>query len=146
MCLSFSYSFSQQNVDTAKDNKEALATLNDYLNALKEHDISKAISYFSNTKDFLIYVNNTAMNYEEFITGLRTSFLQIKKMHVHYDTVYVRNTGEDAVLITGLFHQSITDMNDREFYFDITVSAILLKRNGQWKITYVTQVNHPVSN
>jgi len=146
LCLSFSYSFSQQNADTANDNKEALATLNGYFAALKEHDISKAISYFSNTKDFLVYVNGKAMNYEEFTTGLRTTFLQIKEIVVRYDTVYIRNIGGDAVLMTGLFHESFTDGNGKKFDFDITASVILLKRNGQWKVTYVTEVDHFVSN
>ena len=146
MCLSFFYSFSQQNADTAKDNKEALTTLNGYLAALKEHDISKAISYYSNTKDFFVYSDGKAMNYEEFTTGARATFLQIKEMLVRYDTVYVRNLGENAVLITGPFHETLTDMNDRKFDFDVTISVILLKRNGQWKVTYVTQVHHLVAN
>jgi len=146
MCLSFFYSSSQQNADTAKDNKEALATLNGYLAALNEHDIAKAISYFSNTKDFLVYANGKGMNYEEFTTGLRTTFLQIRAMLVRYDTVYVRNIGGNAVLITGRFHESFTDVNGREFDFDITASSILLKRKGQWKVAYVTEVDQLVSD
>jgi hypothetical protein len=146
LCLSFLYSFSQQNADTAKANKEALATLNGYSTALKEHDISKAISYLSNTKDFLVYDNGKAMNYEEFTAAIRTAFSQIKKTLVRYDTVYVRNIDENAVLITGSFHQSVTDANDREFDFNVTASFIVLKRDGAWKLTYSTVVSRPVSN
>jgi hypothetical protein len=146
LCLSLSRLFSQQNVDTAMDNKEVLAILNSYTAALKEHDIAKAIGYCSNTKDFLVCVDGKAFNYEEFTSSLRTSFSQIKEMRVSSDTVYVRNIGPDAALITGVFHEGVTDMNNRQFEFDITISAIFLKRNGQWKITYVTQANRFVSN
>lgn len=146
LCLSFSRLFSQQDADTAMDNKEVLGILNSYTTALKEHDITKAISYCSNTKDFLVCVDGKALNYEEFTSSLKTSFSQIKEMHVSSDTVYVRNIGADAALITGLFHEGITDLNGMEFDFDITISAIFLKRNGQWKITYVTQANRFVSN
>jgi hypothetical protein len=52
--LSFSYSFSQSNADTAKANKEVLATLNNYITALKQLDLPKTISYLSNTQDFLV--------------------------------------------------------------------------------------------
>ncbi|MFL5743012.1 MAG: nuclear transport factor 2 family protein [Flavisolibacter sp.] len=146
LCLSFSYSFSQQNTDTTKANKEVLATLNDYISALKELDLSKTISYFSNAKDFLVYENGKAWNYQEFTAGLKTSFPQIKKAHVSYDSVYVRNIAENAVLTTGPFHQRLTDANNRELDFDGTASFIWLKREGQWKLTYATVVSRLVSN
>jgi hypothetical protein len=146
LCLSFSYSFCQQNADTAKANKEALATLNNYTAALKEHDISKAISYLSNTKDFLVYDNGKAMNYEEFTVAIRAAFLQIKKTVVRYDIVYVRSIVENAVLITGSFHQSVTDANDKEFDFDVTASFIVLKRDGEWKLTYSTVASRLLSD
>jgi hypothetical protein len=146
LCLSFCYSFSQQIADTSKANNEALATLNNYFAALKENDISKAISYLSNTKDFLVFANGKAMNYEEFTAGARTTSSQIKKVLLRYDTIYTRNINENAVLITGPFHQSVTDTNDRQFDFDVTASVILLKRDGQWKLTYVTEIVRLVSN
>jgi len=145
-CLSFSCSFSQQNADTAKANKEVLATLNNYIAALKQLDLSKTISYFSNTKDFLVYDNGKAWNYEEFTAGLKTSFSQIKKALVRYDSVYVRSIAENAVLTTGPFHQSLTSSDDRVFGFDGTASFIWLKREGQWKLTYATVVTQLVSN
>jgi hypothetical protein len=146
LCLLFSCSFSQQSPDTAKANKEALATLNDYFVALKENDISKAINFYANTKDFLVLANGKAMSYEEFTTSARTTSSQIKKLLLRYDKIYVRNIDESAVMITGPFHQSVIDTNDRQFDFDGTASVILLKRGGQWKITYVTQVVQPVSD
>ena len=146
LCLSFSCSFSQQNADTSKANKEALATLNDYFAALKENDISKAISYFSNTKDFLVFANGKAMNYEEFTAIARTTSSRIKKLLFRYDTIYIRNINENVVLITGPLHETVTDNNDRQVDFDVTASVILLKRDGQWKITYVTEVVQLVSN
>jgi len=145
-CISFSYSFSQQNADTAKANKEVLATLNDYIAALKQLDLSKTISYFSNTKDFLVYDNGKAWNYEEFVAGLKTSFSQIKKAIVRYDSIYVRSIADNAVLTTGPFHQTLTTSDEREFNFDGTASFIWLKREGRWKLTYATLVTRLVSN
>ena len=57
LCLVSSYSFCQHNADTAKNNKEALAALNGDIGAIKEHDISKALSYYCNSKDFLVAFN-----------------------------------------------------------------------------------------
>lgn len=91
LCLSPFYLFSQQTVDTAKANNEVLAALNDYIAALNKLDLTKTISYFSNTKDFLVFDNGKAWNYEEFTDGLRSSFSQIKKALVRHDTVYVRS-------------------------------------------------------
>lgn len=145
-CLSFSYSFSQQNADTAKANQEVLATLNDYIAALRQLDLSKTISYYSNTKDFLVYDNGKAWNYEEFVAGLKTSFPQIKKAVVNYDSIYIRSIAENAVLTTGPFHQTLTSSDDREFDFNGTASFIWLKREGQWKLTYATVVTQLVSN
>jgi ketosteroid isomerase-like protein len=146
LCLLFSCSFSQQNADTAKANKEVLATLNDYIAALRALDLPKTISYYSNSKDFLVYDNGKAWNYEEFTAGLKTAFSQIKKAVVSYDGIYLRNITENAVLTTGPFHQSLTDSNDREFDFDGTASFIWLKKDGQWKLTYATVVSQLVSN
>jgi hypothetical protein len=146
LCLSFSYSFSQQNADTARANKEVLATLSDYITALKQLDLSKTISYYSNTKDFLVCDNGKAWNYEEFVAGLKTSFSQIKKALVSYDRIYVRSIAENAVLTTGPFHQTLTNSDDRDFDFDGTASFIWLKREGLWKLTYATVVTQLVSN
>jgi ketosteroid isomerase-like protein len=145
-CLSFSYLFSQQNIDTAKANKEVLATLKDYVAALKQLDISKTVSYYSKTKDFLVYDNGKAWNYEEFVGGLKTSFSQIKEALVSYDSIYVRSIAENAVLTTGPFHQTLTSSDDRDFHFDGTASFVWLKRDGQWKLTYATVVSQLVSN
>jgi hypothetical protein len=145
-CVSFFYSYSQPNADTAKANKEVLATLNNYITALKQLDLSKTISYFSNTNDFLVYDNGKAWNYEEFTAGLKTTFSQIKKAIVRYDSVYVRSIAENAVLTTGPFHQTLTDANDREFDYDGTASFIWLKKDGQWKLSYATVVSKLVSN
>ena len=128
LCLSFLISFSQQNADTSKANKEVLATLNNYIAALKQLDLPKTISYFSNAKDFLVYDNGKACNYEEFTAGLKSSFSQIKKAFVSYDSIYVRSIAENAVLTTGPFHQTLTSSDDREFDFDGTASFIWLKR------------------
>lgn len=146
LCLSVFYSFSQQNSDTAKANKEVLATLNDYIAALKRLDLSKTISYFSNSKDFLVFDNGKAWNYEEFTAGLKTSFSQIKKAFVSYDIIYVRSIDENAVLTTGPFHQTLTNSDDRVFNFDGTASFIWLKRDGQWKLTYATVVTRLLSD
>jgi len=129
-----------------KANKEALATLNGYSAALQEHDISKAISYLSKTKDFLAYDNGKAMNCEEFTAAIKTAFTQIKKTVVRYDTFYVRNIVENAVLITGSFHQNVTDANNKEFDFDVTASFVVIKGDGEWKLTYSTVVSRLVSN
>lgn len=146
LCLSFSFSFSQPKADTAKANKEALTTFNDYLAAYKENDMSKAISYFSNSKDFLILTNGKAANYEEFTASARTFSSQIKKHVLRYDTIYIRNIDPNAVLIMGPLHESVTDTSDRQFELDVTASIMMLKREGQWKITYVTQVVQLKSN
>jgi hypothetical protein len=145
-CLSFSSSFSQQIADTAKANKEALATLNNYIAALKELNVIKAISYCSDSKDFLVYQDGNAMNYEEFTASIRTAFSQIKKAVVHYESVHVRHIAQDAVLITGPFHQTVSDPNDKEYDFEVTASFILLKREGQWKINYATVVSRLITN
>jgi ketosteroid isomerase-like protein len=145
-CLSFTCLFSQQDADTAKANKEVLAALKDYIAALKQLDLSKTISYYSNTKDFLVYDNGKAWNYEEFVAGLKTSFSQIKKALVSYDSIYIRSIAENAVLTTGPFHQTLTSSDDRDFDFNGTASFIWLKRDGQWKLTYATVVSQLVSN
>lgn len=137
-CFSFSCSFSQQNTDTAKTNKEVLNALNGYIAALKELNLSKTISYYSNTKDFLIYDNGKAWNYDEFTDALKNTFSQLKKATVSYNDFYVRNISENAVLITGSFHQSLTDTNDQQFNFDGTASFIWMKINGEWKLNYAT--------
>lgn len=146
LCLSPFYLFSQQTVNTAKANNEVLAALNDYIAALNKLDLTKTISYFSNTKDFLVFDNGKAWNYEEFTDGLRSSFSQIKKALVRHDTVYVRSIADKAVLTTGPFRQTLTSPDEREFNFDGTASFIWLKRDGQWKLTYATVVSRLVSN
>jgi ketosteroid isomerase-like protein len=140
LCLVFYSSFGQETADTVKANRDALATLNNYLVAVKEHDVSKTLSYFSNTNDFLVYANDKAMNYEEFTTGIKTTFSQIKSLDLRFDNIYIRNINENAVWITGSFHQSVADVNNRQFDYNGTASLILLKRDGEWKITYVAQV------
>ncbi|GEO12149.1 nuclear transport factor 2 family protein [Segetibacter aerophilus] len=146
LCLSFSYSFSKPKADTAKANREAFATFNDYLAAYKENDMSKAISYFSNSKDFLILANGKAFNSEEFTASVRQFSPQIKKHVLWYDTIYIRNIDTNAVLIMGPLRESVTDTNDRQFELNVTASIMMLKREGQWKIAYVTQVVQPISN
>jgi hypothetical protein len=120
--------------------------LNDYIAALKLLDLSKTISYFSNSKDFLVFDNGKAWNYEEFTAGLKTSFSQIKKAFVSYDIIYVLSIDENAVLTTGPFHQTLTNSDDRVFNFDGTASFIWLKRDGQWKLTYATVVTRLLSD
>ena len=145
LCFSSFCSFSQQIADTAKDNKEALAALNGYIDALQKLDIPKAISYCSNTPDFIVFENGKAMNYEEFTTNMRTNFPQAKKVLITSINVHVRNISANAVLITGLYHETATDVNDRVFDFDVITSSVLLKKDGQWKLSYVTDVVQPTS-
>jgi hypothetical protein len=94
----------------------------------------------------LVYDNGKAWNYEEFVRGLKTSFSQIKKSLVTYDSIYIRSIAENAVLTTGPFHQTLTNSDDRDFDFDGTASFIWLKRDGQWKLTYATVVSQLVSH
>lgn len=138
-------SFSQKEAAMAEDIKEEILTvLNNYFAAVKERNPQKAISYYANTEDFLVYSDGKASNYEEYAKSVTDFLPKAKKVDIGFDTVYVRRISKDAALVTGAFHENFTDADNKDFAFSVTGSIILLKKQGQWKITYATAVYQPV--
>jgi len=133
------YSFSQS-IEDKELNKEITNLLNEYYAAVNAQDVNKTISYYLNSPDFITYVNGKANDYEEWTNQVKVFLPTPKKIRYSFDTLYTRKIGDDAVYVTGPFHQDMTDADNKTSLADITVSMVLFKKNDEWKIAYATSV------
>ena len=142
LLVGFSISFNSfsQSVEEKELNKEITNVLNEYYAAVNAQDVNKTISYCLNSPDFITYVNGRANNYEEWTNQVKAFLPTPKKIRYSFDTLYTRKISDDAVYVTGPFHQDMTDKDNKASLADITASMVLLKKNGEWKIAYATSV------
>jgi ketosteroid isomerase-like protein len=126
-------------------NSQVTMALKNYYAAVNKQDVDKAISYYLNSPSFITYVNGHASNYEEWTKQVRTFLPTPKQLEYSFDTLYTRKINDDAVFVTGPFHQHVVDADNKESFADITATMVLIRIKNEWKIAYAASVYLPAN-
>lgn len=126
--LASGHSSDKKSVPSSKEQREVLAVLNDWVEALKQNDLAK-LNYIVGDDYLITTSEGTILNKEQDLLPVKTG--DVKFESVATEDVNVRIYGKTAIVTgIGIFHVQYKNkpLDVRERFTDVYV-----KRNGRWQ-------------
>jgi ketosteroid isomerase-like protein len=119
--------------------RDAMAATVERLRQAAEHlDADGVLAMCRSSEGFLAVSDGVVNTYDQFAAHVRDGYKELQKHRLTFDSLHIRNLGDNTFASLALFHQMETDLNGVDTYLKGEVTWVFNHADGgPWKLTYL---------
>jgi ketosteroid isomerase-like protein len=118
---------------------DAMAATVERLRQAAEHlDAGGVLAMCRSFEGFLAVTDGVVNTYDQFETHVRDGYKALKQLRLTFDSLHIRNLGDDTFASLALFHQVLTGVNGDAIYLKGEVTWVFNHAGGgPWELIYL---------